>query len=371
MASEGIDWRTDQLSLRMTSMRAALERARDTLPRLAELDAQLAERLNRRFSLLTEDFEERAARALDGEAVTLLAEGEELIGETVAVLGGAAARHYRVDEGLTSIALAWLDWLSDRQDLPRVTAVVPAIGELTGMVTRVVRLRVPFDGIWGLPVAVHEYGHFLAAVRDETTYSGGVPKRKLPVEEALYAESEKPLNYRHGHELWADMVASFVAGPAYTDYCLRYRFDPATADLPSATHPPTARRMRVQFTVLERLAKEDKSGYLQGELARLRQSWADALKAAGSTGAIQADDVLDELERVLDAFAADCLRPIQYGHHARANALSEARLDECGDDLTATHILNAAWIARRSGSLTTSEVARKATKLLHEVLGIA
>ena len=134
--------------------------------------------------------------------------------------------------------------------------------------------KLPSDGIWGLPVVVHEYGHFVASVLQSREDIGGMPEGVVLVERRLFAkanEEELPRLYWHGHELFADAFATAVTGPAHAEYCIRYRFDPFQAheSPPPHSHPTPARRMRIQFAVLDTLAMADDSGYLAQDVGTL------------------------------------------------------------------------------------------------------
>jgi hypothetical protein len=240
----------DQLALRRDTMLRGLRRARTVIPKVAELDPVLGRRLDVRFGQLATEVEDGFGAAPDAVlAAMLLKKGEDLVAETLAFVGGAAVRHYGLDEGITSLALGWLDKLSTDAGLSKVGVVIPASSEFTGMLTQVVRLKMPSDGIWALPVSVHEYGHFVASILERREDAGGIPRTVVPVERLLHdwgAEHELPRLYWHGHELFADAVATAVTGPAHPDYCLRYRFDPARADESTPTHPAPARRMRLR-----------------------------------------------------------------------------------------------------------------------------
>jgi hypothetical protein len=369
---------SDQLALRLGSVRVALRRAQDAIPRLTELDKTLGQRFDKRFNLLAGEVDGDAAPPRDATVAELVRKGEDLISETLAVLGGAAARHLDLDDGITSVALRWLDQLSDQADIRKVAAVVPAATEFIGVVTEVVRLKLPLDGSWGLPVAAHEYGHFVASVLSRTDDDGGVPDHTLLVEGLLHAggaDTDMPLIYWHGHELFADAIATALAGPAYPEYCLWYRFDPAQAQTVTPTHPSLARRMRVQLAVLRQLADADASGLIESDLDRISARWSDSVTAAGETAAVPIEELLEPLEGKLLEIVRDHpqLRPIRYCDHARARALAENDLDRLAAGTSVAQVLNAAWSARRAGpsgfqDQRTDQLSAKATALVKEVL---
>ena len=282
-----------------------------------------------------------------------LQKAQDLIAETLGFLAAASARRINLDDGMTSLAQDWLDTLSDAAGLPQIAVVIPAPSEFTGMVTQVVRLRLPVDGVWGLPVAIHEYGHFVAAQMARRAERDGIERTVIPVEDLLHSTASKedlPLLYWHGHEVFSDAFAAATAGPAYTHYCIRYRFDPLTAHEVTATHPSAVRRIRVQLTVLDMLASKDRGGFLIGEVAGLRRRWLAGLEANGVDPGEAPDPQLDPLENELVQLllADEDLSRIRYSDHAAARALAEQPLDQQRQAPSVTHALNAAWCRRQA-----------------------
>lgn len=355
-------------------------RIREAIPRLSELDPELGQRLRDRVELLAGDVESRISGhdgsnalhisqpAINQPAINqALTDGEGLLAEALAFVTAAAASWLGLGGKTISLAQAWLDRLSRDAKLPPVGLVVPASSEYTGMQSRVIRLLMPDDGIWGLPVAIHEYGHFVGSVLARRTSAGGIPDAMIPVEKVLYERAtadERPKLYWHGHELFADAFAAAVAGPAYTRYCIEYRFDPRLAHADSATHPSPDRRIGVQLRVLEALCEgpDGWGGYLKAETADLRKTWEALLaaqapgrtaQAPGLTGQAPepapANPALDELQQQLIEFALSepQIRLIHYGGHTIADELSEKLHPPCPPSVTPAIIINAAWIARR------------------------
>lgn len=361
-------------ALRTTAMLQALERARAAVPAVGELDPTLGGRFASRFDDLAGEVEDGLADGADPErAAELLQLGEDLIGETLAFLGGAAARKYALDFGVTSLADAWLDQLSDAMGLPRVGVVIPASTEFTGMLTHVVRLRLPSEGVWGLPVAVHEYGHFLASVFARRELKDGLRVGVLAVEERLREaaqEHELPKLYLHGHELFADAVAAAVVGPAYVRHCIHDRFDPALAARPDVTHPAPVRRVRLQLKVLERIAAQNKTGYLPHAAATAGQEWRERLAAAGVDPEPPADTLLDPLEDELVELLDDpTLKKVRYSDQRAAQALALELLEPGAEADSAAVALNAAWVRRLDHGTPLDEITAACERLVRGALG--
>jgi hypothetical protein len=356
------------LNLRVMAMRRTLELARAAIPLVKKLDPLLADRLGERFERRADEIT-ASLRVIDPhnleECERRLGEGEDLVGETLAYLAAAGARSVGLDQGTTTLALRWLDQLSAAMGLPKVAVVIPAVTEITGMVSSVMRLRVPSDGVWGLPVAVHEYGHFVAAHLTRRQIVEAVTRSVTPVEDLLHRAStnaERPVLYAHGHELFADAFAAATAGPAYTHYCIGYRFSPAT--VPTATHPSTARRIRVQLAVLNQMASADPTYYLSSEVLALQKRWDGMFAAAGVPPNVPADSELDQLESDLVSLVLEdeILKRVLYDDHMSASALAEREL-QTEERFTVAHIINAAWSARSLVERTVTDPGEAAERI--------
>jgi hypothetical protein len=367
---------TDPVELRANATREALTRARDAIPRVVELDPELGARLNvlfdREASAIQRGLDNRSS---DEETAKLIRRGADFIEETIAFIGGAAARSLGLDGGYTALALAWLDALSDKVELPRVGVVVPAATDDTSMLTRVVRLRIPSDGIWGLPVAVHEYGHFVASVLTRREARRDMQTTIVPIEERTYgaaSDADLPKLYWHGHELFADAFAAVTVGPAYTRYCIHHRFDPGEAQKATADHPEPARRIRVQLTAMRRIATDDQRLYITAELDALRASWDGAVEAAGKDPAVRPHENLDRLEEdLLRLLDDDKLVELRYSEHVGARRLAEAPLAQAEGAESVAEALNAAWVRRlRNGTNESVDtIAAACERLVGQVLG--
>jgi hypothetical protein len=375
----------DMFDLRVASLRRTLRDARAAIPAIQGLDPVLKERLASRVENRIDeicaglDTIDRTNRAM---YVRRVSAADELVEEMLAFLAAAAARRIGLDQGVTTLAMSWLDRLSDTAELPRIAVVIPAATEFTGMVSSVVRLRVPLDGIWGLPVALHEYGHFVAANLTRREEVEATVRTITPVEDLLHhaaTASELPLLYSHGHELFADAFAAATAGPAFPHYCLRYRFEPSAAQVTTATHPSAVRRIRIQLTVLTMLAKDDPNGYLSADISALSEQWHASLAAAGVPPDIPADPRLDQLESDVASLVLEDrrLKRLHYAGHLSACVLAEAGLSTAGRPSPA-QIVNAAWRARtrierdiddvERATPKLTDVARLASELLERVM---
>lgn len=342
----------DFIDVKIGTLSAGLKRALVAMPLVTELDPVLGERATTLFKQRTDQVSAALLDFKDNpkELPGFILQAEELLEESLAYLTAACVRKTSMDEGVTDLALAWLDGLSGIAQLPRVAVVIPALEESTRTRTTVMRLQVPSHSIWGLPVAVHEFGHFVAARITSTKPDGFGSHTLLPVEQLLEKvskEGELPKLYLHGHELFADAFAIAVAGPAYAQYCIRYRFPPQQANLETPTHPTTARRMRLQIRVLKVLSHQDAGGFLAGDADAIEVFWNKSVHAVGLPSEVPVDDALDKLEDALISIVLnhDVIKRLHYREHTHASALAESKLFT-EQRFNIAQILNAAWVRR-------------------------
>lgn len=342
----------DILDLRLAALRRTLDIARDAIPVVHRLDRalqqRLADRVERRIVEASNGL--AAADRNSGSFQRRISDGEELVGEILAFLAAAAARNIHLDQGVTTLAMIWLDRLSDILDLPPVAVVIPATEEFTGIASSIVRLQVPLDGVWGLPVAIHEYGHFVAANLTRRQEVEATIRTVTPAEDLLHnaaTKAELPMLYGHGHELFADAFAAATIGPAYLHYCLRYRFLPGAAQEITSTHPSKVRRIRIQLAVLEKLAEDDSAGFLSGDVGVLQDYWHAELTAADVSREVPPNKPLDTLEReIVDLVLQDeKLRRVRYHNHPSAQLLADNNL-ETRDLPDPALVVNGAWCLR-------------------------
>lgn len=355
----------DTRLLRVAALHDFVDRLPASLEALGRSDSSVGDRLEVRLRdsagplaarLLGMIRGEPVAAASGGEGTAspdgLEAEGNALVADVLAYLAADAARRLGLDDGLTLVVEQWLDALSARLGIPDVAVVIPASAEFTGLDSRVVRLKLPMHGTWGLPVALHEYGHFVASVltrreRVDDLFTTVVPGEAL----LLTAGAEIPQNQAHGHELFADAFAASVAGPAYVHYCMRYRFDADVAHEVTNTHPSLSRRVHLQLDVLDALAAEhDPGAFLTAGAGALRAQWQERLAAAGTAVDPPGAPEVDQLAAgILDfVLADDVLRRVRYRNHGCAHTLAERGLADRPAPPSVWHLLNAAWLRRES-----------------------
>jgi hypothetical protein len=285
----------------------------------------------------------------------------ELFQECLGFLGGALMRDKGAEGGICDIAESLLYQLSD--DLPRtvtwdgVTLLAEAnfFTETTGLV----RLPFPDYGIWNLPIAVHELGHFVGPRFSDG--GDGFPFRDLLCEKKLnnclkaekLSDEELETQISHLRELFSDLFAVYAVGPAYACSCLLLSFNPAdeTACEDSETHPSHARRAHLILTALDQMSKSEPGQPYENVVNTLRGLWSANLAAAGRDDCLSDKDgaavkyQLFPLYTMVNAH----LSTVRYAGRDRARRLRETLLsDEEPSALLKPEdrladVINAAW----------------------------
>jgi hypothetical protein len=302
---------------------------------------------------------------------------QPILRECLALTQGALARSTGLDDRLCQIADFLLDGLSDlglsglNVEWGRFTIL--AEGEFFGEMAAVIRLRYPETSIWNLPVAAHEFGHFVIE-ETEVLRAGGefenyvqqyqdVFPQMPEVEDERVRTYERERRRRFLHEYYADVFAVYTMGPAYAYTCLLLRFDPKTAYRDGEEHPSYEKRAHVILQTLEKMNAFQDSGYYSGIIEYLCSSWQRSVKAARPSGQSASNETLWRLEELVDELHVRLSERMPYARYSgwpRAFGLSRRLTDQNStlasesednlrDVLAAAKlrdVLNAAWRCR-------------------------
>ena len=362
----------DQLKVRLTGLRAELDQIAELVAALDDPTAnkQLRATLQHEVARLgdqlvaTDDWS-----AIAGAARSI----RRLAAESMELSSGLATRGRGLDDGLCALADVLLYEVSTGGP-PWVMATIPADSDFFNERDHVIRLRWPGDGVWTLPLALHELGHFVGR-RLETSEALDVERWAVlrPFEERLSVTGEEmPADWHHLHELFADAYAVYVGGPAYLACCVTVGFDP-TADASAAkTHPAPSRRVAFMVEVLTRMnGFRDNSASLAFEIQAWQQRWTEIVTVAGTpidAGLTPADI---ELVDVLWAILHDHLPNARYRTLNAAKSMSGQLLSPIDPlvpgQATMADVVNALWCARRERNADPDAVARRGRTLLEMV----
>jgi hypothetical protein len=307
-----------------------------------------------------------------------------LFRECLAFLQGAAARSIGVDDDLCRLADVMLDGLSKHAHESWPGFTILAEGEYFEEMAAIIRLRFPEVSIWNLPVAAHEFGHFLIQQLEVRSTDGMfndyVQKYRSilpPVTETdNKQERERQLErrQRHMHEYFADAFAVYAMGPAYAYTCLLLRFNPGTSNCDTKDHPSDAKRAHLILKVLEHMNEVEGSvGQYGGLVTILRASWTESVAAAKPAGQPASGETLhwlNEMAEVLHHRLGTRLRDTRYTSWSQAAGLTAALRDDdpppaIGAQYDFRDVLNAAWRRRlRTDQPGEAEELGKRAKML-------
>ena len=221
-----------------------------------------------------------------------------------------------LDNGLCEIGDALLQDLGHGADLHWGRFTILAESESIVELGSIVRLRFPEVSIWSLPVAAHEYGHFVGPRLE--VQDPGQPSRH-PFQDFLeQIREDDPRYYYYGHEFFADLFATYALGPSFACCCILLRFDPVTASTEYSTHPSAAQRVYWLLSVLRAMDEQDPFLSFSGIIKDLENWWSATLAASGqSAGSLVSPDAssrLDSWRDELFAMVEDHLPPgTRYG----------------------------------------------------------
>ena len=268
---------------------------------------------------------------------------DELLSEAHDFIQGALVRQAVLDDGLCTVADRLLDGLSERCKIPWDRLSVPADSEFVSDLAQIVRIRAGDVSVWHLPVAAHEFGHFIG------------PRIKIgdayPFAEILAARRVGSMAWSHAHELFADAFAVYAIGPSFLAACVISRFHPGQATEVSETHPSHAQRVALMTQVLEAINLATPGRPYTALLAHLVATWRANLAAAGQPVE------LDPLDRDPVAEAADTYLGILRDGvpDARYAGMNDARRAEnvvmgrqatLPPTVSIADVLNGAWLSR-------------------------
>ncbi|HXI23920.1 MAG TPA: hypothetical protein VNG71_08585 [Pyrinomonadaceae bacterium] len=307
----------------------------------------------------------------------------ELFKECLEFLGGAMLRAAHKKDDICEIADALLIELSRNTPIQWKGVTLLAEANFFTETTGLIRLPFPDYGIWNLPIAVHELGHFIGPRIPDGM--GGFPfqalQQNVPASLSVKGvEQEKS----HLRELFSDLFATYALGPAYACSCILLRFDPqdATACEDSETHPSHAKRVHFILKALDQMSKTTEGWPYANMIDHLQALWDRILTRAGHEKCLDEKKIpplnyqLFELYPILAKFVPT----VQYDGWDRAVALSNelslgrkpAALLQAED--TIADVLNAAWLWRLrqnvENSNTVHQVNLEAIALCREVIGV-
>ena len=266
--------------------------------RLRPIVTKEAARLRERFQNLHGNGRQQWAQLAD-----IAVKAERLAEEALAFVGGLQARARGLDGRCCDLADRLIESISEDVVVPyAANMTLPAASEYMDVLSAVIRVRYPGRGVWDVPIALHEFGHYVAGATAGTWTCSPHP--------VITREREKSRSGgAYAEELWADTFATYVGGPAYAAAALT-RFNPVRADIDASTHPSASKRSAVIFMTLGHLQAIWKrsgraGGSLQPVVSLVEQLWVERCAAVGVTELSEkarcaATSLADEFIAILD-----------------------------------------------------------------------
>jgi hypothetical protein len=295
----------------------------------------------------------------------------DLFSECLAFLEGALVRSAGLDDGICKVADALLAYLSYHADIPWSRFTIMAEGEFFTRLTEIVRLRFPEFSVWNLPIAAHEFGHFVA----EEIRKDGPSDLFMTILQGEGNLKPEERDKRFLHEQFADLFAVYALGPAFACTCILLHFDPGTADQDGREHPADAKRVHFILGALEEMDKADWKRPYAGIIKYLREMWQGSREAARKSEPLtpeiigQLNNRLNELYvRVVDKRLAG----VRYTSWSRASVLAPELLSDkepaqllkdFKGEITLPDLLNAAWLCRIQDWENSNQIGQRALGL--------
>lgn len=227
--------------------------------------------------------------------------------------------------------------------------------------SRVIRIPFPQRGVWELPVALHEFGHFVErgwqdAFRNQPSEQlqrkHREPLRTAPADgEADLASAAID---RHLQEYFADGFATYVGGPAFPWVCVVLDFHPTSlsVDVDGSTHPSYAKRVLLMHEILKRIGEGDHDAMRMA--TSLHDTWMSGLRSVGIAQPVtdEAQAALEDLaDSMIEIFETNRIQAARFRSWHRTVAISKAlALDappfEPQDGDSIVDVLAAAWWRR-------------------------
>jgi hypothetical protein len=330
------------------------------------VDARLRARVAVRFKVLLQQTRTSVVRVRDGIAGggaleqgwrdlhAIRSDSAPLFSECLALVEGGLVRGIGLDRGLCRIADALLEELAQLSERPWTRFTVLDDGEYFHDLAEVIRLRFPDVSIWSLPVAAHEFGHYVGGTFEDSpdaTLSGRF----------LHSRAAGRQAHSHLHEQFADCFATYALGPAYPCMCVLQRFDPRSADLAAELHPDATSRVALCLDALKRMNGD--AGMLVSPFSRIIRglggAWDEMVLSATGRHPELTDAArtrLEDVGRQHWELLEHAVPQVRYRGWLRASQIAETLIEQhrngaplgaATEDLR--DALNAAWATRIGG----------------------
>jgi hypothetical protein len=319
---------------------------------LASLEKEIANQLQKVDSLAQELASGGDNLDCWGHLRTYRESAAQVFRESFAYLHGALARANGLDNEICKITDTMLYDISRRVGVPWERFTILSEVEFYADLADIIRIRFPCLNVWNLPIAVHEFGHFVG--RKTEVIHAGLGKFRFPLQEILAREqrSGDEKEIRHLHEHFADVFAVYTIGPAYACACVLTRFDPISAWNESTNHPAAVKRVQIILQALTKSRSQNSFDPYEGIIEELQKSWEDGLVITGRQPQFSKElsDSLGRRAQLLIDLLKQNYSSARYSSWPRAVELSKAlearQIPDVKPDDSIIDIVNAGWLSR-------------------------
>jgi hypothetical protein len=247
----------------------------------------------------------------------------------------------------------------------------------------VIRVRYPIGAAWDIPVSVHEFGHYLS---DKILAKTGDGASEQTIKQYLASQAARNAAQKADvhttwpvwlEEVFADVFAATVLGPAFGYSAILLRFDPSQpAAERDGKHPSDAKRVYILLSTLQKLDKEKElAGRLSPSIELLRRYWRDCCVSAGegaNAEPLKADQTLiyGYLAMFYDLLkqSAPLIRYRSWSSVAQLQELLKNPPAGGVAEFKITDLLNAAWLCRVQDPESAGTIDASFVKLCRERL---
>lgn len=272
-------------------------------------------------------------------------ETESIFADCVEFLGGLALRVTELDEGICELADELMEHCEVFTGAAWASLTLPAREEPVRVpLARMILLPFPEWTIWNLPLAAHQFGHLVAALKSE-------------FRDWVNSQMREPGDAQRLYDLLADGLATYLMGPAYVCAAIRLSLNPL-AHTDGYEYADDAKRAHVIFTMLRRMdeAGGDMVPPYRRIIEHMESEWNTALSRVqqGTLEEAEKQQLQTWVEDMSQIFRY--LRPrSRYPHTGRngwivaqkwcKNLDQGEQIEPSGND-TLRDALNAAWLWR-------------------------
>jgi len=360
---------------RLESRVARLSEARQAIQMQVQdtrLKKRLGDELSDRIEKHIEALRTRKRNFANSDSVPEHAWGEvapfassSLLDESLLYLQAARSRSSGSEADLCEITDALFREIADQaRSLSWNSFCVFAVEDSFDVLTQVIRVRYPLSGVWDIPVAVHEFGHFFSSQLRGHRADGS---SFLAFEE--YKSSSIDPRRMWLDEIFADLFATYTVGPAFACSCLLLRFDPVRAqEEADGKHPSYAKRASVILRTLSLRNNENPgSGSLRPLINILDNSWRETCTSAGTTCDVSPEDqawINLQISNIYNMLKSEeeGLRFKQWESASNQVPLLEEPAKSPAD-FAIIELLNAAWISRLKANSRPDQLSQNFTAL--------